>query len=160
MSLILNNWAQSFIFTTSGLTACQDGFVAHRNSCYLFSHDTTTWAGAVLSCQLLDSLLVEIEDAVENSYIKTVVKGLGLGGWHIGLTDKAVEGEYVWMSSKKPLLNMFKDWLPGDPENVNQDESCTYLLPPTYQWVDSSCENRLHYICEAEQVDVVAPIVG
>ena len=151
-------------FMFSGLATCQDGFVAHRNSCYLFSHETATWADAVLTCQLLDSQLVEIEDAVENAYLKAVVKGLGGTGWFIGLTDKAVEGEFVWMSSKKSLFRIFSDWLQGDPSNHNNDESCTILFKPgSYQWVDTSCENRWNYICEANasvSPPQVAPVIG
>ena len=147
----------------SGLTACQDGFVAHRNSCYLFSHETVTWADAVLTCQLFDSQLVEIEDAVENAYLKAAVKALsGSWGWYIGLTDKAVEGEFEWMDSKKSLLGIFKDWQQGNPGD--NDQNCAVLYSrASYQWADTSCENKLNYICEAAQSaspSPVAPVVG
>ena len=146
----------------SGLATCQDGFVAHRNSCYLFSHETATWADAVLSCQLLDSQLVEIEDTIENAYLKAAVKGLNNNGWYIGLTDKAVEGEFVWMNGKKSLLQVFKDWYQGNPGD--QDQNCVILWQrASYQWADTSCENKLNYICEAAQSaspSQIAPVVG
>ena len=134
--------------------------MSHRNSCYLFSHETASWADAVLTCQLLDSQLIEIEDAIENTYIKNVVKGLGGAGWYTGATDKAVEGEFVWMNSKKSLSNSFTDWTPGEPGNVNQDEGCLVLYHTHYTWEDVSCERKLNYICKAMSVSSVAPIVG
>ena len=116
------------------------------------------------TCTFLDSQLVEIEDAVENAYLKAVVKGLSGTGWFIGLTDKAVEGEFVWMSNKKSLFRIFSDWLQGEPENHNHDESCTVLWKPgSYQWADTSCEARLNYICETNlsaSPSQVAPAIG
>ena len=149
------------LYLLSDSASCPDGFVSHRNSCYLFSHETARWADAVLSCQLFDSQLIEIEDSTENAYIKNVVKGLGGAAWYIGATDKAVEGEFVWMNSKQPLAQVFTDWMPGEPGNYNHDESCLALWKGnSYQWGDISCEDRYNYICETVGSGTVAPVVG
>ena len=98
---------------------------------------------------------MEIDDAAENNYIKNFVKHLNGShafGWLIGATDKAVEGEYVWMNSRQPLnQTSFIDWYPSEPNNVDHDENCVTLFlyqGVTYQWRDVSCESHLHYICE------------
>ena len=119
----------------------------------------------MLTCQLLDSQLAEIEDATENNFIKNVVKPLNATtGWLIGATDKVVEGEFVWMNSKRPLTRTFTDWAPGEPGTANHDESCVCLYRRgSYTWVDVSCEVRQNYICEVQQSvgpSQVAPVVG
>ena len=145
----------------AGSATCPDGFVAHRNSCYLFSHETASWADAVLTCQLLDSQLIEIEDATENALVENVVKGRGGTAWYIGATDKAVEGEFVWMNSKKLLSQVFTDWMPGEPGNVNHDEGCLVLWQGgSYRWGDVSCEGRYNYICETAGLFTNTPVVG
>ena len=145
----------------SGSASCPNGFVSHGSSCYLFSHETATWADAVLTCQLLDSQLIEIEDAFENTYVKNVVKGLGGTAWYIGATDKAVEGEFVWMNSKQSLSKVFTDYIPGEPGNVNHDEGCLVLYQKgDYRWADVSCELKSHYICETGGLISNAPVIG
>ena len=135
--------------------------MSHRNSCYLFSHETARWADAVLTCQFFDSQLIEIEDATENAYIKNVLNGLGGAGWYMGATDKAVEEEFIWMKSKKPLTQVFADWAPGEPENHNHDEGCVALHSgSSYLWIDISCEDRYYYICETSSLFTNAPVVG
>ena len=133
---------------------CNSGFIAHGSSCYLFSHETAAWADAVVTCQLLDSYLVEIDDATENNFIKTVIKSLNIQsiGWLIGGTDKAVEGEFVWMHGKRPLnRTTFTDWAPGEPQNSHSNEGCTcFAKQVAYQWADLNCDLNLNYICESK----------
>ena len=70
-------------------------------------------------------------------------------GWYIGATDKAVEGEFVWMDSKKPFTHNFRDWYPGEPGNYAHDQGCLVIWKSYgYQWGDISCEWRGNYICE------------
>ena len=72
-------------------------------------------------------------------------------GWYIGATDKAVEGEFVWMNSKTTFSNQqtFKDWYPGEPRNTNYDEGCVVIWKAYgLKWGDISCEFKGNYICE------------
>ena len=39
-------------FFVAVLESCPNGFVSHQNSCYLFSHETATWADAVVRLSL------------------------------------------------------------------------------------------------------------
>ena len=155
---------QTQALSTHSSLRCDKGFVRHGGSCYLFSHETATWVDALLTCQLLDSQLVEINDATENHFIKTSVKLLNAKiGWLIGATDKAVEGEFVWMNSKNWTL--FTDWHPTEPTNSNADESCVFVSKgESFQWADVSCETRLNYICETKSFSgpsqQVAPVFG
>ena len=107
---------------------------------------------------------MEIEDAAEYAFIIHYVTGIRGTDWLIGATDKAVEGELVWMTSKKTLSQSFSNWYPGQPGNHNHDESCICLSKSApYKWEDISCETRRTYICETQQSagpSLVASVVG
>ena len=70
-------------------------------------------------------------------------------GWFIGATDKAVDGEYVWMNGKTKLSQIFHNWVPRSMDNHYKDEACLGLYRYVgYSWADVTCEAKLHYICE------------
>ena len=43
----------------------------------------------------------------------------------IGLTDSAVEGQFVWQHSSKPLS--WSNWNPGEPNDVANSQDCVML---------------------------------
>ena len=43
-------------------------------------------------------------------------------GWFIGATDKAVDGEYIWMNGRTKLSQVFNNWVPGSMDNNGKDE--------------------------------------
>ncbi|KAL4231021.1 hypothetical protein ACF0H5_011393 [Mactra antiquata] len=134
---------------------CDNGWVGHNDRCYLFSHDTEQWIGALLMCRELGAQLVEIETAAENTYLKAQAQIYAKDQFWIGLNDVGEEGTWVWMNSKTPLgTTGFTDWFPGQPDNHGVDQNCAafYINPAhhaaSWQWNDVACVTRNHYICE------------
>ena len=79
-----------------------------------------------------------------------IYRPISLGdGWYIGATDKAVEGEFVWMDSKKSFTRKFRYWYPGEPRNGAHNEGCVAIWKAYgYHWGDITCEWKGNYICE------------
>ena len=75
--------------------------------------------------------------------------------WWIGLTDKRIEGEYEWETSKDLLTSGgYKNWGPGEPDGVAR-ENCVFYAPSrNNQWADGECSRTENYICEKEYIDI------
>ncbi|KAG8276695.1 mannose binding [Homalodisca vitripennis] len=59
-------------------------------------------------------------------------------------------GQWVWMSSREPVLPDYSDWWPGEPNNAG-DEHCLELWERDsrgYKWNDKRCTEQLYPICE------------
>ncbi|XP_060571970.1 perlucin-like protein isoform X2 [Ruditapes philippinarum] len=126
-------------------TYCTDGFEVHRGSCYFFSHGKEAWEDAHQSCKLFGAMLVEVDSWDEQNYISEKARILGDYFW-IGLTDKLIEGEYMWTTSQQ--LVTFSNWGPGEP-NGHDHENCVLIDSPNdYRWADVRCDRPEHYICE------------
>ena len=65
------------------------------------------------------------------------------------MTDKLVEGEWVWETSMSLLSDTgFSDWGNNEPNN-HDEENCGALSDDRhYQWVDTDCYDEAHFICE------------
>ncbi|KAL4231019.1 hypothetical protein ACF0H5_011391 [Mactra antiquata] len=134
---------------------CDSSWIGHNNRCYLFSHDTEYWIGALQMCRELGAQLVEIETAAENTYLKAQAQVYAKDQFWISLTDIGEEGSWMWMSSKASINTTgFSDWYPGQPDNHGVDQNCAALYinrahhAPSWQWSDIACASRNHYICE------------
>ncbi|XP_053375839.1 perlucin-like [Mercenaria mercenaria] len=144
----------------STIAACPHGFEINDGTCYFFSHGEETWFGAYESCKLFGSMLVEVNSADENIYLYNKTSTLGdSNSWWMGLTDKLVEGEYVWETSKHVLVvDEYTDWAVGEPNN-HHDENCVkFAHSKGFLWQDTECDDEEHYICE--KLDDSGEIVG
>ncbi|XP_060593243.1 perlucin-like [Ruditapes philippinarum] len=153
--LLLLILAASYTFVEC---ACPHGWILHGKSCYHFSHDTEEWIGALAVCRELGGQLVEIEDADEDTFIIHEARRHHKSYW-IGLSDIQVEGTWVWMSSKIPLVpGDYKNWARGQPDNHKGNENCVNLEEDFGTlWNDLSCHIFQNYICErlAQDLDIV-----
>ncbi|XP_060571973.1 perlucin-like [Ruditapes philippinarum] len=93
-------------------------------------------------------MLVEVNSADEDAYLSS--KGRTLGNyWYIGLSDKLVEGEYIWESSLQVLTgDAFFNWGVGEPNGAGDEDCVVYAPSKNYQWADVICTRTEHYICE------------
>ncbi|XP_045188208.2 perlucin-like protein [Mercenaria mercenaria] len=137
---------------------CPPGWLSHASSCYLFSHDTEEWIGALNICRELGGQLIEIEDADEDNYILSQARNINKSFW-IALSDLQLEGTWVWMNSKAQLVQgAYSNWRPGQPDNSGGDENCANLEDSFHmKWNDLSCHTVQNYICERpnEDTDIV-----
>jgi hypothetical protein len=79
--------------------------------------------------------LVTINDATENSFVRNSVldfDGNGRNGW-LGLTDRDVEGDYVWMNNE-PVG--YTNWSPGGEPNGGTNENYAAMLDGFPYWYD------------------------
>ena len=75
---------------------------------------------------------------------------VNLGKWWIGLTDKQVEGKYVWETSFATLAETgYSNWDDGQPNNSHGVENCVYYSQYNhFKWTDTDCYDPAKYICE------------
>ena len=87
-------------------------------------------------CEEKGGWLAEILSPEENSSLKQL--SIGFTYW-IGLTDSAVEGQFVWQHSSKPLN--WSNWADNQPDDNDGDEDCVVVtgLPGQQQWNDEAC---------------------
>jgi Lectin C-type domain/Putative metal-binding motif len=123
---------------------------------YLFCSNPQAWANARLTCSGAGYTLVQIDDAGENAFVRaTATALLGTGPIHIGASDLAAEGTWVWEESGEPFWqggsggvsvgNRFESWDPGEP-NDDGTEDCGEL-GANQLWNDSGCGDSQRFAC-------------
>jgi large repetitive protein len=116
---------------------------------YLFCTSADlSWEEAELACAALGYELVTIGDGSENSWLWTQAESADpVSAWWIGLSDRDVEGSYVWADGS-PLG--YSLWRTGEPNDFNGAEDCgKYIDNSGGSWNDGNCDDPLPYICEA-----------
>ena len=89
-------------------------------------------------CRDKGAWLAEILSPEENYSLWQQFKKNDSCYW-IGLTDLAMEGQFVWQHSFKPLV--WSNWQPGQPDNA-YDADCVcagWGDPDEFQWDDEPC---------------------
>ncbi|XP_060072174.1 perlucin-like protein [Ylistrum balloti] len=138
--------------------ACLDGWIAHDNECFLFSHNQVTWTEAMDICQLFDSKLAEPQTRELDMFIGNQSVHNRRKYW-LGGSDIMHEGHWIWMSNIEPML--YTNWHAPDPNNGNQGEDC--LLNNWYkmgEWADGECEWKEFYICQRVDDSAATGVIG
>jgi hypothetical protein len=145
---------------------CAAGWVAYRESCYLFSKDFLTWFQAAAECRKLDAHLVTVNDDLENQFLGNYIYNPAvavyfkvIGGrlndnmflpYHavtwIGLTDLYVEGSWRWVDTDS--AHTYKAWGISEPSNHFGSEHCVHFGGFGLTWNDVNCHFLGTYICE------------
>ena len=118
---------------------------------YLFcASNKASWPGAQMACQQAGYDLVIINDAGENSFIFNTLKQRGAQDTWIGLNDRGVEGNFVWVDGTTPVP--YARWDDGEPNDGGGNEDCgIIMLEPQRReskWDDRPCNRDYHYVCE------------
>ncbi|XP_033108741.1 uncharacterized protein LOC117110226 [Anneissia japonica] len=126
------------------VTACSNRL---ESNCYVFLKEKRTYSESRAVCQEIGADLVVIESLHENIYItsKMVVEMPEVRSAFIGMDDKEVEGDWVWINGDR-VGNFFTNWKNGEPDK--QDDHNCGLLHNDGQWSDNVCTKRLTAICE------------
>ena len=107
------------------------GAQTYNGHTYLLSN-VGSWEEAQAEAQSLGGHLVTINDAVEEDWLHTT---FGTAGelW-IGLTDKAVEGQFEWVSGEAVT---YTNWTPNEPNNHGAGEDYgIFNRAVSQQWDD------------------------
>ncbi|KAK7494791.1 hypothetical protein BaRGS_00013918 [Batillaria attramentaria] len=127
---------------------CPRGWTFYGDSCYIYINDAYTWFDAEVECRVLQGHLAEIHSAAENNYLANMVRSHGGSAVWIGLEDFAIEGEFVWSTTRK--TPDYTSWLPGQPSNSGGHEDCVELRAGG-SWNDAHCvSNTFRFICQSE----------
>ena len=96
--------------------------------------------------------MAEINNCAENDeviqYLK-LVDDTGNKKYWLGLTDAAIEGQYVWPSTGS--LAGYTNWNNGEPNNANGNEDCVGMDAASNfrRWNDDNCAATTRYaLCQ------------
>ncbi|XP_052815670.1 perlucin-like protein [Mya arenaria] len=155
----LFTWISFLLGVTAIAIECPDSWITFHDHCYLFSVDKLNWFHATKSCKDKEALLVAIESAAEDTFLKQSIVHFHLHdnpqfvGYWTSANDLEVEGRWVWGYPSDNQVT-YADWHAGEPNNVWFDkraEDCVVLWGHStynYTWNDQPCDIAEHYICE------------
>jgi len=110
---------------------------------YWFCSDNRSWNTARANCQAIGYELISIDDAGEQSWANTYRSG----ETHIGYTDSATEGTFVWSNGS---ASTHTAWGSGQPNNSGGGQDCTEFYYSDGTWNDNDCTSESQdYICES-----------
>lgn len=96
--------------------------------------------------------LVSINTAAENTFLQqNVIHPAGNGNKHIGLTDRAQEGQFKWLTGE-PLT--FSNWENGEPNNAGDEDAVEMYA--SGRWNDA----RTTVVNPAYLVEFATPFQG
>ena len=74
------------------------------------------------------------------------MKSKSLSSIHIGYTDAAKEGTWVWTDGKP---GSYQHWSRNQPDNYRNAQDCASLAIPRWNgfWDDDSCSKVQTYVC-------------
>ncbi|XP_077991467.1 macrophage mannose receptor 1-like isoform X2 [Glandiceps talaboti] len=140
---------------------CPVGWVPFQSSCYWFSDgEFVTWSVASEACCQLGSVLAVPDSEEENDFLyqnafpRRFTDAPYYGYWWIGLSDSAVEGEWVGIDGCRIS---YSKWGPGQPNNVGVENCAGFDMrrdTPPGVWNDAACGTLEPYICEINNVSV------
>jgi hypothetical protein len=138
--------------------ACTGGdshMVGPNGECLVMFTTPKTYVDAKAACAAIGAHLAYLEDAALDSIAETFV---GSADTFIGLTDRAVEGTFVW-DDGTPLV--YSNWHTGEPNNGGSgstyQEDCVIIAGARVgaQWDDRPCDpsevptsGTFAYLCE------------
>ena len=101
-----------------------------------------------------DARLFEPMSKMQNNIVHSLIKEVygvedGKNYW-IGISDREVEGQFVYLSSGAPLA--FQHWGEqfNEPNNVGNNENCLGYFCNHYfgSLNDLNCQRNTHFVCE------------
>jgi serine/threonine protein kinase len=137
--------------------AIPDDTTAFGEHSYKFFGEQLTWKEANARCKSLGGNLVIIDDAEENSFVGSLVAKSGSENSWIGITDEAIEGQWLTVSGAPAG---FTNWLkPHEPDNTAGEEHFALISNrmregkrSAWQWHDQPDQAETHlapgYVCE------------
>ncbi|XP_023250607.1 CD209 antigen-like protein E [Seriola lalandi dorsalis] len=132
---------------------CEGGWEQDGGQCYFFSISRSSWEDSRNECKRRGGDLVKIDSREEQSFLKNRLQKMdNRDKFWIGLTDSAVEGEWLWVDGSQ-LSKSLSFWFWQEPDNwrlENPDgEDCARMGEGW--WWDKSCKAPQKSICEKQE---------
>jgi hypothetical protein len=143
-----------FFVTDQG---CPKNWKEYGNSCYPFVIPIMSWEDSRANCLRYGADLVSILNSAEVDFINKQTKALGIHyKFWIGLfrnktTSDPKEG---WTWSDGSNFTNPQQWLPGEPNNYQNNEKCAELSAHSKQWKlwnDFNCAKLYSSICKRKK---------
>jgi hypothetical protein len=129
---------------------CPAGWTEGDFGCYVEVVTPRAWSDAQARCMDLGGYLTEIDSAEENQWLRDNLQA-PFELW-IGLSDRAVEGDFRWIDGS--ALD-FTDWDLFEPNDANGSEDCVELRVDgtgfADGWNDQDCAEERDSICERDK---------
>jgi hypothetical protein len=103
------------------------------------------WTEAAAFCAAQGRALATIDSPVQSQALYRAAWRLSEQRWWIGLSDRAVEGEFRWMDGRVPAD---PHWYGRDPDNDGCNQDCGALKEEAGgRWHDTHCGQHRPFIC-------------
>ena len=97
-------------------------------------------------CEAMGGYLTEIEDKEEYEFLFEFLKGKGSDEFLTGANDIDEEGVWTYWHSGKPVI--YANWLPGEPNNSQNNEDCMEIQTSLNGYNDFLCTADAKFVCE------------
>lgn len=146
LSVLLVGCLLGTLFPVESSASQEDKATFQGHSYQIFSGICETWKDAKDYCESLGGHLATISSQEENTFLHNFLLDAGYESAYFGLTDRAKEGEWVWVTGE-PVT--YTNWQPGEPnsENSNEDYAMFYYKFPNGTWNDGNFGNGT-FLCE------------
>lgn len=114
---------------------------------HLFCDQARPWPNARELCQAVGYDLVIIETAELDAWIYQGMRDRGFGDSWVGLNDRQVEGQWVWLDGV-PIG--YEHWDSGEPNDGGGGEDCGLIMTTRNrqtEWDDRPCDQGRPFIC-------------
>ncbi len=115
----------------------------YNGNTYQLTSGAKTWENAQAEAEALGGNLVTVNNADEEKWLKQT---FGKEGLWIGISDKAVEGQFQWASGEAVT---YTNWAPGQPNDGRGGQDYGWMnYGSTSQWDDHFADAQLRGIIE------------
>ncbi|XP_036924280.1 C-type lectin domain family 7 member A isoform X1 [Sturnira hondurensis] len=134
--------------TTGGVSSpCPPTWVAHENSCYLFSTTLYSWNESKRQCSQLGSYLLKIDSSEELDFIVKELSSYPHDSFWTGLSRTQTEGPWLWEDGSIFSPELFQ--IRSTATQENSLHHCVWVhMAVVY---DQQCSIPSHSICEKRQ---------
>nr|XP_039258536.1 uncharacterized protein LOC120335105 [Styela clava] len=121
-----------------------------------FKHnDNTTlqksYHEAKVFCESLGGYLAKVDTQEITDVINETIEINYKQSYFIGGNDIRKEKDWKWQDGTDVIMRDeegYQNWKSNQPNNARGDEDCMLVGRETYRWIDSSCHEKLNYICQ------------
>ncbi|KAI8502424.1 hypothetical protein Bbelb_200120 [Branchiostoma belcheri] len=104
------------------VSGCRSGYKMHNKICYKAFNKAINFLDASWTCRTEGGTLAMPKDASTNNFLISLKNAVDDRGYFwLGLVDRRVEGVWKWVDGTR--LGHYSAWGPGEPNNLNNEDS-------------------------------------
>ena len=103
------------------------------------------WWDAADFCAAQGHVLARLDSVEQSQGLFEATQAIDEEGWWIGLSDRAEEGQFVWVDGTSVDV---LGWDSDEPDNAGCNQDCAVLKEDDDgEWHDSHCSQRRPFVC-------------